>query len=205
MSLAIVLILLGAVFLYGGIKNLSITGLLLGKEIDRGGGNDNSSAPSTYTDPSGNVYGSPTGPTGNKFGSGILNTIGKIIGLPYQGTHSKELNVRGGSDNWQSENAVDISLPVGTPVYSPVSGTVVRAGNLPGNPGGRFAGQRVTVQGSDNAFYFGHLSSVAVSVGQKVSAGSQLGLSGSANGVNHLHFAVENGSPLDWLKSRLSK
>lgn len=206
MPIALILLFIGFVLIVGGVKNYSITGLLTGRVIDRGGGDSPSPDSSVYQDPTGSgTSGNPTNSTGKKFGSGILDTIGKIIGLPYQGTHAKDFNVRGGSDNWQSENAVDISLPVGTPVYSPVSGTVVRAGPLPGNPGGRFAGQRVTVQGSNNAFYFAHLSAVSVSVGQKISAGTILGNSGSANGVDHLHFAVENGSPLDWLIPRKAR
>lgn len=195
MPLAIVLVAIGVIFLVGGIKDVSISDLFVGKFTPR---NPGGSSP-TYVSPDSNQYGIPTKPTGNKMGTGIIGTLGKIIGMPYQGTHSKQINVRGGSDNWQSENAVDIAVPIGTPVYAAETGEVVRAGNLPGNPGGRFAGQRVTVQGSDNAFYYAHLSSVAVKEGQKISAGTLLGFTGEANGVQHLHFAVENGSPLDWL------
>lgn len=193
MPLAIVLVAVGVIFLIGGIKDYTISDLFIGKITPK------DRTPATYVSPDSTTYGNPSKPTGNKEGAGIIGTLGKIIGLPYQGTHSKQVNVRGGSDNWQSENAIDISAPIGTPVYAPVSGQIVRAGNLPGNPGGRFAGQRVTIQGSDNAFYYGHLSSISVKDGQNVTAGQLLGYTGEANGVAHLHFAVENGSPLDWL------
>jgi murein DD-endopeptidase MepM/ murein hydrolase activator NlpD len=39
-----------------------------------------------------------------------------------------------------------------------------------------------------------------VKPGQQVKAGQLLGYSGVANGVAHLHYAVESGSPLDWVK-----
>lgn len=195
MPLAIALVAIGVILVIGGIKDFSITDLFLGKFTPKNPGGSNA----TYVSPDNSSSGSPSQPTGKKVGVGIIGTLGKIIGLPYQGTHSKDINIRGGSDNWQSENAVDIAVPIGTPVYAAENGQIVRAGNLPGNPGGRFAGQRVTVQGVDNAFYYGHLSNVTVKEGQKVSAGTLLGFTGEANGVQHLHFAVENGSPLDWL------
>lgn len=200
MPIAFILIVVGAVLIVGGIKNWNIGDLLLGKIVDRSASDQTGgSTDPTYVGTGGSATGDPTSPTGNKTGSGILGIVGKIIGMPYQGTHSKALNVRGGSDNWQSENAIDVAVPVGTPVYAPTDGSIVRAGDLPGNPGGRFAGQRVTLQSSSNAFYFGHLSSVAVQVGQQIKAGTLLGYTGEANGVAHLHFAVENGSPLDWI------
>jgi murein DD-endopeptidase MepM/ murein hydrolase activator NlpD len=200
MPIAFILLVIGVVFIAGGIKNWSIPDLFVGKVIDKGtAANPGGSSDATYVGTNSDSIGSPSNPTGNKTGSGILGIVGKIIGMPYQGTHSKSFNVRGGSDNWQSENAIDVSVPVGTPVYAPVNGSIVRAGDLPGNPGGRFAGQRVTIQGSDNAFYFGHLSNVAVQAGQEIKAGTLIGYTGEANGVAHLHFAVQNGSPLDWI------
>lgn len=200
MPIAFILLVIGAILIVGGVKNWSIADLFVGKVVDRGtASNPGGSSDATYVGTNSNSIGSPAKPTGNQAGTGILAIVGKIIGMPYQGTHSKATNVRGGSDNWQSENAIDVAIPIGTPVYAPVDGSIVRAGDLPGNPGGRFAGQRVTVQGSDNAFYFGHLSSVAVQVGQKIKAGTLIGYSGEASGVSHLHFAVQNGSPLDWI------
>lgn len=200
MPVAFILLVIGAVFVIGGIKNWSIPDLFVGKVVDKGTASDPGGSPdSTYVGTSSTSTGNPGAATGNKAGGGFLATVGKIIGMPYQGTHSKAINVRGGSDNWQSENAIDIAVPVGTPVYAPVDGSIVRAGNLPGNPGGRFAGERVTIQGSSNAFYFGHLTSSAVQVGQQIKAGTLIGYTGEANGVSHLHFAVQNGSPLDWI------
>lgn len=123
-----------------------------------------------------------------------LSTRGKLIGVPYSGTHGKAFNVAGGSDNWESENAVDLGTPTGTPVLAVDHGTIgPEIGSL--GAGGRFAGLRVHLVTSDNEFYYAHLSRLDVQAGQFVAAGTQLGLSGEADGVQHLHFAAENGDP----------
>lgn len=130
----------------------------------------------------------------------VTSVVGKIIGMPWQGTHAKAFNVAGGSDNWQSENAVDIALPVGTPVYAPADGIVgSRIGSL-GASSGRFAGLRVNLDSPGNSFYFAHLSSIAVHAGQKVKKGQLIGLSGSANGTAHLHLASRYGNPQAYAK-----
>jgi len=123
---------------------------------------------------------------------------GKIIGYPYQGSHKPGATTPA---NWQSDNAVDIGVPIGTPVYAVHDGVV--GPNIgffrDGNP--YTAGQRLTVLWTGNAAYYGHLSKIVVHAGDKVKAGQLLGYSGSANHVAHLHFAVEKGSPLDWVKN----
>jgi murein DD-endopeptidase MepM/ murein hydrolase activator NlpD len=116
----------------------------------------------------------------------------KLIGTPYQGTHTV--------GNWQSDNAVDVSMPVGTPIYAPVSGKLGNTGLLPGagpSGGGRFAGERVNLYGDGEGFYFAHLSQLAPGIkqGAAVKKGQLLGYSGAANGVAHLHFGVEKGDP----------
>jgi hypothetical protein len=106
-----------------------------------------------------------------------------VIGTPHTGTHTL--------GNWQSDNAYDISEPVGTPVKAVISGTVTRVGSLGAAPGSRFAGQRVQIDGDNGqAVWYGHLSQTTVKAGQHVNVGDELGLSGSANGVAHLHFAA---------------
>lgn len=190
--------------IYGGVTGKSVKSLLLGDNsvpstpptpIDRG-------SAGTVTDTSGGtVTGTVTSPSGKMSGTGILPKIGKIIGRPFEGTHAKKFNVAGGSDNWQSENAVDIATPVGTPVYAPTSGVIAKAGSL--GKGGRFAGLRIDLNGQGDNFYFAHLSKLAVNQGANVNAGQLLGWTGSANGVAHLHFAVENGSPIDWVLAHI--
>lgn len=117
-----------------------------------------------------------------------LAVHGKLIGFPYQGTHTL--------GNWQSDNAVDISVPIGTPVFAVVAGTIgSNIGSLGAAPGSRFAGLRVQVNGKGNSYWYGHLSKLDVHAGQHVKEGEQIGLSGSANGVSHLHFAAQHGDP----------
>jgi murein DD-endopeptidase MepM/ murein hydrolase activator NlpD len=116
---------------------------------------------------------------------------GKLIGLPGQGTHSRTE----GPNNWQSDNAVDISVTRGTPILAVEGGTVTKVSVRP-DGSGRFAGSSVTIKGvSGNSYFYAHLSSVSVKAGQKVRGGEQIGASGVANGVPHLHFATEKGDP----------
>jgi murein DD-endopeptidase MepM/ murein hydrolase activator NlpD len=111
---------------------------------------------------------------------------GSVIGRPGVGTHSYSQP----PNNWQSDNAVDLGVPVGTPVFAPISGTVgQRIGSLnSSNP--RMAGLRLTIDGQGQSWYLAHLSVLRVRAGQQVKAGQLIGLSGSANGVPHLHIAV---------------
>jgi murein DD-endopeptidase MepM/ murein hydrolase activator NlpD len=130
-----------------------------------------------------------------------LGKHGHVIGTPYQGTHAVAFNKKGGSNNWQSENAYDLAVPVGTPVYAVTSGTI--GPNIGPQGGGRFAGDRVSVVSSNNEFFYGHLSSLVVNAGQNVSAGQLIGYSGEADGVAHLHFASKNGDPAAWFTGKV--
>lgn len=113
----------------------------------------------------------------------------KIIGMPYQGTHNL--------GNWESDNAIDIALPSGTPLYAPSDGVIgSQIGSLGASSGSRFAGLRVHLNTGSNELYYAHLSRLAVKAGQSVKAGQLIGYSGSANGVNHLHLGVKSGSPM---------
>lgn len=132
-------------------------------------------------------------------------TPGTIIGVPYEGTHGKAFNRAGGSDNWQSENAVDVWLYPGTPIVAGDAGTISPAGwgFGPSGQGGRFAGSRFhLVTHSAPYVYFGtHLRKLVVQKGDRVSKGQLIGYSGIANGVPHLHFAVPPGySPGDYVR-----
>jgi murein DD-endopeptidase MepM/ murein hydrolase activator NlpD len=122
---------------------------------------------------------------------------GKIIGRPYQGSHKPGATTPA---NWQSDNAVDIAAPVGTPVYAVGSGVIGPNIGPFSSSSPYLAGQRLTVQlPGGNAAYYAHLSRIVVHAGQRVHEGELLGYSGSANGVAHLHFAVEKGTPFAFL------
>ena len=122
--------------------------------------------------------------------------LSRIIGRPYQGTHTLY-------GNWQSDNAVDIALPAGSPVFAAEAGTIgSRIGPLDSSAA-NLAGNRVNLAGVSGAnYYYAHLSSYVVAPGEKVAAGQLLGYSGSANGVAHLHFAIDSLDPVAFLSGQ---
>lgn len=119
-----------------------------------------------------------------------LGTRGTIAGTPYSGTHSL--------GNWESDNAIDISVPTGTPVIATQDGVISKVYRRTADPSSRFAGYQVHLNGSDNAWFYTHLSRMAkgMNPGTKVKKGQVIGYSGAANGAQHLHLGVEFGNPL---------
>jgi len=117
----------------------------------------------------------------------------RIIGSPYSGTHTV--------GNWESDNAFDLAMPVGSPVYAVASGTIGPQFGLLGSKDPRFAGQRLHLNSPAGEFYYAHLSAFAPGIkpGTRVSAGQLLGYSGEANGVAHLHFAANRTNPLTFV------
>lgn len=93
--------------------------------------------------------------------------------------------------NWQSSWAQDLMAPAGSIVVAVFDGVITRSGEL--GSSGRFAGVRIGLQGARHAAYYAHLSESFVRVGQRVKAGDEIGRSGSAVGVDHLHFALTEG------------
>ncbi len=100
-----------------------------------------------------------------------------------------------GLSNWESLNAVDLGVPVGTPVYAMVSGTIGREIGPLHSSNPRLAGERLHLHTKNNEYYYAHLSRLVVRAGQRVRAGQLLGYSGSAAGSPHLHLAVKHGDP----------
>ncbi|MFF3560458.1 M23 family metallopeptidase [Streptomyces sp. NPDC002574] len=112
------------------------------------------------------------------------------IGTPYHATSSL----------WSSgyHTGVDFQAAIGTPVHAAGAGTVVEAGW-----GGSY-GNNVVIRHADGMYtQYGHLSSIGVAVGQTVSAGTRIGLSGATGNVTgpHLHFEARTtpayGSDVD--------
>jgi hypothetical protein len=120
---------------------------------------------------------------------------GAIIGCPFVpgSTHSAFV----APDNLASDNAVDIAVPVGTPVYAVTDGMIGPQIGALDSTDPRMAGLRVHLNSPGVQFYYAHLSRIDVVPGQLVQAGQQLGLSGSANGAAHLHFAQDVGNPAE--------
>jgi murein DD-endopeptidase MepM/ murein hydrolase activator NlpD len=103
-------------------------------------------------------------------------------------------------------NGVDIAAPIGTPIYSPLAGTVLRAGPATG------FGLAVYIKHDDGSVtVYGHINDYFVSVGQRVDAGeviAEVGNTGQSTGP-HLHFEVHTDgmyagrvNPMPWLAAR---
>jgi hypothetical protein len=124
-----------------------------------------------------------------------LGVQGEIIGCPFVlgSTHS----AFSPPNNLASDNAVDIAVPVGTPVYAVAAGVIGRQIGPLDSIDARMAGLRLHLDTPDVQFYYAHLSEIDVAPGQYVEAGQQIGLSGSANGAAHLHFAQDVGNPAE--------
>ncbi|MEU6665228.1 M23 family metallopeptidase [Streptomyces sp. NPDC046727] len=97
-----------------------------------------------------------------------------------------------------SHTGVDFHAASGTAVHAVGSGTVVSTGW-----GGAY-GNQIVIRMADGMYtQYGHLSSIGVTVGQKVVPGQQIGLSGATGNVTgpHLHFEArttpEYGSDVD--------
>jgi murein DD-endopeptidase MepM/ murein hydrolase activator NlpD len=119
-----------------------------------------------------------------------------IIGRPNQGTHAKS-----DGKTWQDTNAVDYSIPKGTPVYAVEPGIItnefgcINSTVCNQNQTSGLAGLRLNIRGEDGVglAYYAHLSYIAdgIKPGVKVSAGQYLGKSGVASGSPHLHLALK--------------
>ncbi|MFF9086561.1 M23 family metallopeptidase [Streptomyces sp. NPDC014991] len=97
-----------------------------------------------------------------------------------------------------SHTGVDFHAASGTSVHAVGSGTVVSTGW-----GGAY-GNQIVIRMADGMYtQYGHLSSIGVTVGQKVVPGQQIGVSGATGNVTgpHLHFEARTtpdyGSDID--------
>ncbi|MFF8845110.1 M23 family metallopeptidase [Streptomyces sp. NPDC015127] len=127
--------------------------------------------------------------------------------LPIAGSYVTTGYQAGGS-LWSSgsHSGVDFRAASGTSVVAVGAGTVVEAGW-----GGAY-GNNIVLRMNDGTYtQYGHLSSISVSVGQRVMPGQQIGLSGSTGNSTgpHLHFEArtspEYGSdmnPVAYLRAR---
>ncbi|MEU9417514.1 M23 family metallopeptidase [Streptomyces sp. NPDC051000] len=125
---------------------------------------------------------------------------------PVDGSYvSTQYHAGGGMWSSGSHTGIDFHAASGTSVHAVGAGTVVEAGN-----GGAY-GNNVVIKHNDGTYtQYGHMSSLDVSVGQQVTPGQQIGLSGSTGNSSgpHLHFEARTGSqygsdidPLAYLRS----
>lgn len=130
-----------------------------------------------------------TGTTQTSSAQAVTNQASKNVpsGRPVGGFISQEYH--------PGHNGLDFGVVVGTPVETTMDGEVVYAGwNNQGY------GNLVIVQNGDYKTYYAHLSSIPVSVGDSVTAGSTIGLSGNTGNSTgpHLHYEIrQNNVPID--------
>ncbi|ROL63461.1 peptidase M23 [Pseudomonas protegens] len=101
----------------------------------------------------------------------------------------------------RSRYAMDIAMPVGTPIIAARGGVVVKTENAQNGRGNNPAGNFVRVLHDDGTMgVYLHLKQGSVSVreGQRVALGSPLGLSGNTGNSSgpHLHFVVQRNTGL---------
>ncbi|WP_234537095.1 M23 family metallopeptidase [Streptomyces sp. R39] len=124
-----------------------------------------------------------------------LNTFVAPISDSYVST-----GYRTGGSLWSSgtHTGIDFHAASGTVVHAVGTGTVVSTGW-----GGAY-GNEIVIRMADGMYtQYGHLSSIGVSVGQQVTPGQQIGLSGATGNTTgpHLHFEARTtpdyGSDVD--------
>ncbi len=101
----------------------------------------------------------------------------------------------------KSRYAMDIAMPVGTPIIAARGGVVVKTENDQSGRGKNPAGNFVRILHDDGTMgVYLHLKQGSVSVreGQRVAVGSPLGLSGNTGNSTgpHLHFVVQRNTGL---------
>lgn len=127
------------------------------------------------------------------------SVAGPAYALPWQGGPFRISQGAGGDFSHNSPSgryAVDIAMPVGTPIVAARAGTVVKVRN---GQGGRLpdpAGNYVRIEhedGTHSAYLHLRRGSVRVQPGQPVKVGTLLGKSGSTGRSTgpHLHFVVQ--------------
>ncbi|MFF1396912.1 M23 family metallopeptidase [Streptomyces sp. NPDC058287] len=116
-----------------------------------------------------------------------------------------------GGNMWSHKHSgQDFAVPIGTNVMAVHGGTVVKAGGNGAGDGPAY-GNAIVIKHSDGTYsQYAHLSRIDVHVGQTVSTGQHIALSGNTGNSSgpHLHFEVRTtpnyGSavnPVNFLKS----
>lgn len=98
----------------------------------------------------------------------------------------------------RQHTGLDVGMPRGTWLYSPVEGTVINAGGTPyftfygnGDPG---VGELLIRTDTGDEVVLGHMGAIAVRPGQRLATGQFVGLSGGLNG-DHVHLETRALQP----------
>lgn len=133
---------------------------------------------------------------------------GKLVyPLPVRGKFNGGIDAHkanaGALSGWQSINAVDINVPIGTAVLAVADATVIKLGGAWSGGGAKTDGLRITLDAGDRLWFYTHLEGrQPLKVGQQVTAGQRIGTSGAGAGVPHLHIACSKGDPVKLLGVR---
>jgi murein DD-endopeptidase MepM/ murein hydrolase activator NlpD len=127
--------------------------------------------------------------TPTNFPSHVVGKLGLVD--PITGT-----SLGGGPGESRGNHAhqgLDILAPAGSPIYAAGGGTIMSH-----NPRGSIQGDAFTYIKLDNGMtvaYGHHQLDPNLKAGSRVEAGQQIGTSGTANSVPHLHFETWGGKP----------
>ncbi len=125
---------------------------------------------------------------------------GATVVFPTSGRFTSGYGARWGT----THEGIDIADPIGTPVLTVMDGEVISAGGANG------FGKWVRVRHDDGSIsVYGHVHTINVSVGQRVTAGEQIatiGNEGRSTGP-HLHFEISPGGggavdPVNWFSQQ---
>ncbi|WP_335938286.1 M23 family metallopeptidase [Streptomyces sp. PTD5-9] len=106
-----------------------------------------------------------------------------------------ELSASFGNDGsrWAHKHSgQDFAVPIGTKVKAAHTGVVVKAGPNGGGDGPAYGNAVVIKHGNGTYSQYAHLSEIDVYVGQKVTTGERIALSGNTGNSSgpHLHFEI---------------
>jgi murein DD-endopeptidase MepM/ murein hydrolase activator NlpD len=138
---------------------------------------------------------------------GMAWTNGQGFGVVSPGVDQSIYNYGASYGLPQGHTGVDVDVPRGTPVYTPLAGVVMVAGGADESGGSYFvddpsgAGVAATGElkigvpnGDGDMLILGHLSKILVRVGDKVKPGQLVAYSGTANG-DHVHVEYRKKTP----------